>query len=206
MPTTLEMDADLRESIYNMATRKKATPAPTRTIMDEVEEKSKKRPSHYAPNDRLMEEIAASKKLLDEKTAANPDETITPAECLTPDLVQMLMMIVYNYSQKNNWRNYTYIDDMRGDAILSLCQNALKFNPEKSRNPFGYYTQIVTHSFLTFLEKEKKMRRIRDDILEQNMLNPSHARQLENEERAREHWNQLHHVDQRGKTDGHSMD
>lgn len=189
-----------------MATRKKATPAPTRTIMDEVEEKSKKRPSHYAPNDVLMKEIAASKQVLDEKTAEYPDDTITPAECLTPRLVEMLMMIVYNYSQKNNWRNYTYIDDMRGDAILSLCMNALKFNPEKSKNPFGYYTQIVTHSFLTFLEKEKKMRRIRDDILEQNMLNPSHARQLENEERAREHWNQLHHVDQRGSTNGHPTD
>ena len=189
-----------------MAKRKIATPVPTRTIMDEVEERSRKKPSHYAPNDELMKEIAASKKLFEEKTEANPDAVVTPAECLTPRLVEMLMMIVHNYSQKNNWRNYTYLDDMRGDAILSLCQNALKFNPEKSKNPFGYYTQIVTHSFLTFLEKEKKMRRIRDDILEQHSLNPSHARQLENEERAREHWNQLHLVDQRGNTDGQSTD
>ncbi len=139
----------------------------------------KRRTNYYAPNSDLMEEIEKSKK----KQEEFPDKT--PAECLTPRLVDMIILIVQNYSQKNNWRNYTYIDDMRGDARLSLVQNALKFNPEKSRNPFGYYTQIVTHSFLTFLEKEKKIRRIRDDILEQNLLNPSNTRQLENEERAR---------------------
>ena len=142
-----------------------------------------------------MEEIEKSKQHMEE----HPDKT--PAECLTPRLVEMLMLIVHNYSQKNNWRNYTYLDDMRGDAILSLCQNALKFNPEKSKNPFGYYTQIVTHSFLTFLEKEKKIRRIRDDILEQNLLNPSNTRQLENEERARQAWQNAHHADQRGAPD-----
>lgn len=76
----------------------------------------------------------------------------------------------------------TYIDDMRGDAIMSLCQNALKFKSEKSINPYGYYTQIVTHSFLTFLEKEKKVRNIRDDILERNGLTPSFTRQIGNGE------------------------
>ena len=168
---------------------KTAAITPLAEVMAQVEERSKKKPSHYAPNDALMEEIEKSKRILEERQeAADEDNQPTPAECLTPRLVDMLMKIVHNYSQKNNWRNYTYIDDMRGDAILSLCQNALKFNPEKSKNPFGYYTQIVTHSFLTFLEKEKKMRRIRDDILEENRLNPSFARQLENEERAREHW------------------
>ena len=160
---------------------------------------TRKKTTHYAPNDALMEEIAKSKKILAERQAE--DEETTPAECLTPRLVDMLMKIVHNYSPKNTWRNYTYIDDMRGDAILSLCQNALKFNPEKSNNPFGYYTQIVTRSFLTFLEKEKKIRRIRDDILEQNMLNPSFSRQLENEERAREHFQNLHQVDQRSENE-----
>lgn len=158
--------------------------------------KAKRNTNYYAPNSLLLVEIEKSR----EKHTSNPEKT--PAECLTNDLVEMLVKIVHNYSLRKNWRNYSYVDDMRGDAILSLCQNALKFNPEKSKNPFGYYTQIVTHSFLTFLEKEKKIRRIRDDILEQNQLNPSFARQLENDERAREHWQQAHHVDNRGGTNG----
>lgn len=142
----------------------------------------KRSTTHYTNNAVLMEEIAKSKENQEQK----PDQT--PAECLTPKLVVHLMRIVENYSQKANWRNYTWIDDMKGEALLSLCQNALKFNPEKSSNPFGYYTQIVTHSFLTYLEKEKKIGRIRDDLLEQHGFNPSHTRQLENEERFRERW------------------
>jgi len=131
---------------------------------------------NYLNNASLIEEIMISK---DTKTS-NPNWT--PAQCMTPKLVGMLQMLVDRYSQKVNWRGYTYIDDMRSEAIVSLMQNALKFNPEKSQNPFGYYTQIVTHSFLTFLDKEKKVRRIKDTLLEQQGFTPSHARQLENEQ------------------------
>lgn len=140
----------------------------------------KRKPKNYVNNADLMEEIRMSKE------KQESDENLTPAQCLTPKLVKMLMMLVERYSQKANWRNYTYLDDMKGEAIVSLAQNALKFKPEKSNNPFGYYTQIVTHSFLTFLDKEKRVRKIRDDLLEQNGFNPSFSRQLENEQRNRE--------------------
>jgi DNA-directed RNA polymerase specialized sigma subunit len=128
---------------------------------------------NYLNNASLIEEIMISKKV----QKKNPNWT--PAQCMTPKLVGMLQMLVDRYSQKANWRGYTYIDDMRSEAIVSLMQNALKFNPEKSQNPFGYYTQIVTHSFLTFLDKEKKVRRIKDTLMEQQGFTPSHARQLE---------------------------
>jgi len=95
----------------------------------------------------------------------------------------MLMMLVERYAQRANWRGYTYIDDMKSEALVSLLNGSLKFKPEVSQNPFGYLTQIVTHSFLTTLDKEKKVRRIRDDILEQNGFSPSNTRQLENEEK-----------------------
>ncbi len=139
-----------------------------------------KKRSNYLSNANLMEEIHRSKDI------QTSNDEFTPAECLTPELVKMLMMLVERYSQKTNWRNYTYLDDMKGEALVSLCQNALKFNPEKSKNPFGYYTQIVTHSFLTYLDKEKRVRKIKDDLLEQQGFNPSYSRQIENDERNRE--------------------
>ena len=95
-------------------------------------------------------------------------------------------MLVERYAQRANWRGYTYIDDMKSEALVSLLNGSLKFKPEVSQNPFGYLTQIVTHSFLTTLDKEKKVRRIRDDILEQNGFSPSNTRQLENEEKMME--------------------
>ena len=93
----------------------------------------------------------------------------------------MLMALVDKYSTKHNWRNYSYLDDMKGEARLSLCQNALKFNPEKSQNPFGYYTQIVTHSFLTYMERERRLRECRDVLIEQANMTGSFSRQMENE-------------------------
>lgn len=136
----------------------------------------KKKNTNYLNNANLIEEIMISKEVQEKNS------NWTPAQCMTPKLVGMLQMLVNRYSQKGNWRGYTYIDDMRSEAIVSLMQNALKFNPEKSQNPFGYYTQIVTHSFLTFLDKEKKVRRIKDTLLEQQGYTPSHARQLENDQ------------------------
>lgn len=136
-----------------------------------------KKKVNYLNNAALLEEIDKSQKI----QKKNPDWT--PAQCMTPRLVNMLQKLVERYSQKSNWRGYTYIDDMRSEAVLSLLQGALKFNPQKSQNPFGYLTQIVTHSFLTTLEKEKRVRNIRDTLIEEDTnRDPSNTRQVENEE------------------------
>lgn len=97
----------------------------------------------------------------------------------------MCSLLVEKFAQRKNFRNYTYIEDWKSEAMLALLQNGLKFNEEKSVNAFGYYTQIVNHVFLTQLEKEEKMRNIRDDLIEQQNNPkhlPSYTRQLQNEE------------------------
>jgi hypothetical protein len=66
---------------------------------------------------------------------------------------------------------------MRGQAILQLAQIGLQFDESKSQNPFAYYTAAVTNSFVRVINIEKKNQNIRDDILEQNGLNPSYTRQ-----------------------------
>jgi DNA-directed RNA polymerase specialized sigma subunit len=101
---------------------------------------------------------------------------------MTPELVNMLITLVNRYASRSNWRNYTYLDDMKSEALISLLTGALKYNEETSPNAFGYLTQFIYHSFLTTLEKEKKVRDIRDDILEENGLDPSYTRQLANDE------------------------
>lgn len=146
----------------------------------------KRRVQKYLNNARLLEHIGLSKIAWEKakKKCKNPDKMPSAAQCMTPEMVKMIMMLVDRYAQRANWRGYTYIDDMKSEALLSLLNGSLKFNPEKSKNPFGYMTQIVTHSFLTTLDKEKKVRRIRDDILEMYGLDPSNTRQIENDEEA----------------------
>ena len=89
----------------------------------------------------------------------------------------MIVLLVDRYATKTNLRGYYWIEDMKSYALLKLCENALKFNPDKSKNPFGYYTQIITNDFITFLNKEKTQRKIKDQIMMSNGLIPSYTSQ-----------------------------
>jgi hypothetical protein len=96
---------------------------------------------------------------------------------ITENLGKMYIKLSERYAQRSNWRGYTYIDEMKGQAILQLSQIGLQFDESKSENPFAYYTAAVTNSFTRILNVEKKNQNIRDDLLEENGLTPSLTRQ-----------------------------
>jgi hypothetical protein len=91
-------------------------------------------------------------------------------------LAMMYMKLCERYSMRSNWRGYTYVDEMRGQAILQLAQIGLQFNEAKSQNPFAYYTAAINNSFTRVLNLEKRNQNIRDDLLEENGLDPSFTR------------------------------
>ena len=95
----------------------------------------------------------------------------------TNELARMWMKLVDRYATRGNVRGYTYNDEMKGQAILQLAQIGLQFDESKSQNPFAYYTAAVTNSFVRIINIEKRNQNIRDDILEQNGMNPSWSRQ-----------------------------
>ena len=100
---------------------------------------------------------------------------------ITENLGRMFITLSERYAQRSNWRGYTYIDEMKGQAILQLSQIGLQFDESKSENPFAYYTAAVTNSFTRILNLEKKTQNIRDDLLEENGLTPSLTRQNQHE-------------------------
>jgi hypothetical protein len=100
---------------------------------------------------------------------------------ITEELGRMFLKLSERYAQRSNWRGYTYIDEMKGQAILQLSQIGLQFDESKSENPFAYYTAAVTNSFTRVLNIEKKMQNIRDDMLEGAGLTPSLTRQYQQE-------------------------
>ncbi len=100
---------------------------------------------------------------------------------ITENLGRMFIKLADRYAQRSNWRGYTYIDEMKGQAILQLSQIGLQFDESKSENPFAYYTAAVTNSFTRILNLEKKNQNIRDDLLEENGLTPSLTRQNQQE-------------------------
>ena len=102
---------------------------------------------------------------------------------MTDKLAMMFIKLVERYASRSNWQGYTSNDEMQGAGLLQLSRIGLQFDESKSDNPFAYYTAAITNSFTRVLNLEKKGQRIRDDILEQNGLNPSYTRQNENDEK-----------------------
>lgn len=104
---------------------------------------------YYLSNSRLLPEVIASKE----------------AGKISDELAKMLLMLTRKYANRSCFSRYSYREDMISEALAGLCQNALKFNPEKSNNPFAFYTTCINNSFLHILGVEKKHRKIRDRLL-----------------------------------------
>ena len=54
------------------------------------------------------------------------------------------------------------------DGIENCIQYIDNFNPDKSRNPFAYFTQIVYFAFLRRIAKEKRQMDIKEKIIEKS--------------------------------------
>ena len=78
------------------------------------------------------------------------------------------LKIVTHLSFKPNFVNYMFKDDMICDGIENCVQYIHNFNPEKSQNPFAYFTQIIHYAFLRRIQKEKKQIEIKNKILEKS--------------------------------------
>ena len=136
-------------------------------VPEEIEEKPKKvvtrRPKatttkgHYITNSVLLPEVIRAKQL----------------GRVTNELARMILMIAERFSCKSNFVGYSFREDMVSFAMVNLMANALKFNPEKSNNPFAFYTTAIRNSFLQYLADEKKHRDIRDSLIVEEGLNPS---------------------------------
>jgi hypothetical protein len=100
---------------------------------------------------------------------------------MTNELAKMMMKLVERYSMRGNWRGYTYVDEMRGNALVQLSQVGLQFNEDRSQNPFAYYTATINNSFTRVLNLEKRSQNIRDDLLQDEGYMPSFNRQLDDE-------------------------
>lgn len=98
---------------------------------------------------------------------------------ITNRLALMFLTLVDRYSRRSNWRGYSYIDEMRGQALLQLSQVGLQFDEAKSENPFAFYTTTVKNAFTKILNNEKRNQTIRDDILIDNGSAPSFTRQVD---------------------------
>ena len=77
-----------------------------------------------------------------------------------------IIKIATHLSYKPNFVNYPFREDMICDGIENCLQYIDNFDPEKSKNPFAYFTQIISYAFLRRIQKEKKQLEIKQKILD----------------------------------------
>jgi hypothetical protein len=81
---------------------------------------------------------------------------------------QCFLKIATHLSYKPNFVNYMFREDMICDGIENCLTYIHNFDPEKSTNPFAYFTQIIYFAFLRRISKEKKQLEIKTKILERS--------------------------------------
>ena len=123
----------------------------------------RKRAEHYVNNKEFLAAIVAYKQsIVDAEGLGQPKPRITNY------LGECFLKIATHLSYKPNFVNYMFKDDMICDGIENCVQYINNFNPEKSKNPFAYFTQIIHYAFLRRIQKEKKQLEIRQKIIERS--------------------------------------
>jgi len=92
---------------------------------------------------------------------------------MSDTLAKMLQLLCYRYSKHPGFVGYSYNEDLQSYALMMLVRTWNSFNPDKSNNPFAFYTQCIKHSFVQYLNQEKKQRTIRDNLLIDQGMSPS---------------------------------
>ena len=112
---------------------------------------SKKKREHYVNNKEFLQAMIGFR---DSVMLAEKNGEERPR--VTPYIGECLMKIAVHLSHKPNFINYTFKEEMISDGIENCLQYIDNFNPEKSQNPFAYFTQIIYYAFLRRIQKEKK--------------------------------------------------
>lgn len=92
---------------------------------------------------------------------ANPDNIPRVPEYIGECIVK----IAEGMAKRPNFNRYSWIDDMKGDGIETCLKYVKSFDPEKSKNPFGYFSQVVWYSFISRIQSEKKQSKIKREIV-----------------------------------------
>ena len=120
-----------------------------------------KKSEHYVNNKDFL--AALEQYAID---VARAKEREQPKPRIPRYIGECFLKIANHLSYNPNFENYMFKDDMICDGIENCVRYIHNFNPEKSKNPFAYFTQIIYYAFLRRIQQEKKQLEIKNKILE----------------------------------------
>jgi len=116
---------------------------------------------HYIDNKKFYTAILLYKKDVELAKKNGQEKPRIPAY-----IGECLYKIATRLSLKPNFISYTFRDEMISDGLENCINYLDNFNPEKSDNPFAYFTQIIWFAFIRRIDKEKKHLYIKQKTLE----------------------------------------
>ena len=120
---------------------------------------------HYVDNKKLNEAMIA---FVDKCKVA--EECGEPRPKIPEYIGECVYKIATRLATNRNFSSYTYKDEMIADGIEVCIRYMHNFNPEKSKNPFAYFTQIIYFAFLQRIQKEKKQAYIKAKSFENSAI------------------------------------
>lgn len=121
--------------------------------------------THYVDNKHLYQVIIEHKKNIKDAAEQGKDKPTIPNY-----VGHCILLIANRLSLKPNFVNYSYREEMISDGIENCISYFDNFDPEKSTNPFAYFTQIIYFAFLRRIQREKKQLYIKHKSYENSML------------------------------------
>jgi hypothetical protein len=106
---------------------------------------------HYVDNKEFLVAITEYRERVQAAKAAGEQKPR-----VTEYLGECMVKIANHLAYKSNFVNYTFRDEMILDGIENCITYIDNFDPEKSKNPFAYFTQITYYAFIRRIQKEKK--------------------------------------------------
>ena len=125
---------------------------------------------HYVDNEKFLVVMGDYREKY--LQAKDNDEELP----IIPDYAgECFLKIAERLSHRPNFINYAFREEMVSDGIENCVMYASNFNPEKSANPFAYFTQIIYYAFLRRIEKEKKQLYIKYKTMEEHSSLEDHV-------------------------------
>lgn len=122
--------------------------------------------NHYVDNALFLQEMTVYRSMVLEAIKENREKPRVPEYIGT-----CLFKIATHLARKPNFANYTFREDMVSDGIENCLLYIDNFDPEKSKNPFAYFTQIIYYAFLRRIQKEKKHMYVKYKSMENEIIN-----------------------------------
>ena len=112
--------------------------------------KTQRKKLHYVNNPEFLEHMKRHIELVKQAKLNNaklPQVSDYIGECI--------YSIATKLANKPNFMNYPFREEMISDGIENSLQYINNFNPEKSSNPFAYFTMIIYNAFVRRIQREK---------------------------------------------------